>query len=451
MFFKKKTPSPATNAASTELLIDNIVAQVKEQSLALTQPLPPDPTKLKAYHKNLEAIKNLRGRALFYPYIGSGLGRGALVELADGSVKIDFICGLGPHILGHSHPELIKASLKGSLLDLVMQGNLQMNEVYQHLLDKLIGIASKNSRLRQAWICPSGSMANENALKIVRQKKQGARKILAFERAFAGRTTLMCEITDNPAFKKGLPFYDEVLRVPFCPNRPEQALNTLKSHWDKHKKDISVFMLELMQGDGGYFCAPREFFIPLLDFCKNHGIALWFDEVQTFARSGEFFAFEKLGLGNYPDVCTVGKTLQLSATLWTKEYNPEPGLVSGTFSSSSSSFYSAISVIDVLQPYMGCEGQIQKIHNQWFEKLKKLEEQDLISKIEGWGLMWGASLTKGQDKISQLLQNLFQKGLMCFSCGREPDKRLRFLLPAVVEEAQIDQAYSILQEALLEL
>ena len=148
---------------------------------------------------------------------------------------MDFICGIGPHILGHSHPEMIKAALRGALEDATMQGHLQMGQIYKELLEKLLSLAGKKSRLAQAWFCPSGSMANENALKLIRQKKKGARKILAFERAFAGRSTMMSEITDNPLVKIGLPSYDEVLRVPFCPTKPEQALKILKKTLGKRK------------------------------------------------------------------------------------------------------------------------------------------------------------------------------------------------------------------------
>ena len=436
-------------------MLSNFIHQLSEelenQTKEICQVKAPSPSKSLEYKTLLDSIAELRGRPLYYPYISSGFGKGPFVKLLDGSVKLDFICGIGPHILGHSHPALIKASLKSAFEDTVMQGHLQMGAVYQKLLKKLIGIAGRKSPLSKAWFAPTGSMVNENALKVIRQKHEGARKILAFERAFAGRTALMCEITDNPAIKEGLPSYDEVLRVPFSREEPSIALKSLKKHWDKERGSLSCFIMELMQGDGGCFLAKREFFVPLLEFCKEKEIAVWFDEVQTFGRSGEFFAFEKLDLGSYVDVCTIGKAFQMSASLWTKEYNPRPGLVSGTFASSSASFHSALVVLEDLESRIQSR-RIEAIGKAWESSLKELEKEALLSDVEGWGLMWGATPLKSKpQEVAKLLQILFQKGLIGFSCGQGSVKRLRFLLPAVLEESHIKQASDILRESLLEI
>ncbi len=76
--------------------------------------------------------------------------------------------------------------------------------------------------------------------------------------------------------------------------------------------------------------------VGIFDFCKDKKIAIWADEVQTFTRTGQAFAFETLDIGNYIDICTIAKTAQVGATLYTEEYNPKPGLIAGTFSGSSS-------------------------------------------------------------------------------------------------------------------
>ena len=80
----------------------------------------------RSYKQKIELIGRLRGRPLFFPYIGSGAGNGALVELADGSVKYDFITGIGVHYMGHGHPKILEASVDAAMEDIVMQGNLQL-------------------------------------------------------------------------------------------------------------------------------------------------------------------------------------------------------------------------------------------------------------------------------------------------------------------------------------
>ena len=94
-------------------------------------------------------------------------------------------------------------------------------------------------------------------------------------------------------------------------------------------------LFELVQGEGGIHTAPREFFVALMERCRRAGIAVWVDEVQTFARTGELFAHKTLGLESYVDVVTAGKALQGSAVLFRRAYNPKPGLIAGTFAGAS--------------------------------------------------------------------------------------------------------------------
>src|SRR6185436_3686937 len=88
---------------------------------------PPRLPLSETYNDCLQRIADARGKPALYPYIGSGVGNGALVELADGSVKWDMINGIGVHAFGHSDPDLIATAVRAALSDTVMQGNLQFN------------------------------------------------------------------------------------------------------------------------------------------------------------------------------------------------------------------------------------------------------------------------------------------------------------------------------------
>lgn len=442
-----------------ETQVQSLVDAYLENCIGLQEVRTADASNIKALDELADSINKHRGRPLFFKYVGSGKGQGPYVELEDGSVKLDLINGIGIHVLGHSHPRVLEATVRAALSDAVMQGNLQPNKEYVALIKKLVEVGSRASNLKHVWLSPSGSMANENALKMCRQKTDGARMVIAFNNSFAGRTTMMAELTDNDNYRVGLPRYNEVLRVPFYDskdsNSSEKTFEIFKEHVEKHRGNISCFMFELMQGEGGYKVAPRGFFIPLLELCKKEGIPIFLDEVQTFCRTGEFFAFETLDLGKYVDVVSVAKTLQTGATLYTEDFNPKPGLVSGTFSGSTVALAAGKTILDFLDDgCMGEKGQIQKIHNQFTGMLKELGEttcKGLVSDVEGLGLMVAFTPFGGEkNKMLSLVKQLFTNGIICFGCGGDPF-RLRFLLPVVLNEKHISEIKTIMEKTLLEL
>ncbi|QDK36211.1 aminotransferase class III-fold pyridoxal phosphate-dependent enzyme [Bdellovibrio sp. NC01] len=439
-------------------LIQELVGEVTKLNSQLTGIRGPQEEFKDAAKAKLDSTGLFRGRPLHYPYMGTGAGRGPYVELEDGSIKLDLINGIGIHLMGHSHPRVMAAAVRGSLADILTQGNLQPNNEYRLFTEKLVKLASKKSRLKHAWIATCGTMANENALKLSRQKNSPARMVIGFKDAFAGRSTMMAEVTDNPAYKQGLPEYHEVLRIPFFdkrdPKSGEKALSAFKEHVAKHEGNISVFGFEPMLGEGGYQAAPREFFVPILEFAKSKNIAVWADEVQTFTRTGEYFAFETLDLGQYIDLCTIAKTAQIGATLYTEEYNPKPGLIAGTFSGSSPSLSAGMEMLDMLgEGFLGPNGRINQIHKRFIDGLNKLNEgscKGLASDAGGMGLMVAFTPHDGKkESVNTFLNKLFANGVIAFPCGKDP-VRARFLIPAIIQDADIDVALKAIEKTLLE-
>lgn len=444
------------SSSKIDSLLDNLVEQALVFSQRITGVKPADPALAADAKKTIDEIGAIRSRPLYYNYVGTGVGKGPYVELNDGSVKLDLINGIGIHLFGHSHPRIIRAALRGALSDIVQQGNLQPNQEYLDYSRKLGEVAGRNSRLKYTWLATCGTMANENALKIARQKNRGARMVVTFKNAFAGRSTMMTEITDNPAFKVGMPDYNEILRIPFYdPKSPDKSLTALKEHVAKHGKNIAVFAFEPMLGEGGYRAANNAFYVPLLEFCKANGIAVWADEIQTFTRTGNFFAFESLCIGQYVDICTVAKTGQNGATLFTEEFKPDPGLLGGTFSGSTPALRAGLEIFKMLdeEGYMGPSGKVMQIHNEFIGMLNELNEgscKGLLREAGGMGLMVAVTPLDGsKDKQGQLLKALFKNGLICFGCGSDPF-RIRFLLPAILTSADIAVAKQIIEKSILE-
>lgn len=440
-------------------LVDQLVAEVTKLNDGIKTVQPAQAEHIDSGKKCIDRAGAARGRPLFYPFVGSGAGRGPFVEVEDGSIKLDLINGIGIHLFGHSHPKVIRAALKASLADVVTQGNLEPNTEYVQMTEKLVQLAGRKSRLKYAWLSTCGTMANENALKMARQKNSPAKYVMSFANAFAGRSTMMAEVTDNPAYKQGLPEYGEVLRVPFYdkrdPQSTEKATNAMKAHIEKHKGHIAAFAFEPMLGEGGYQAAPREFFIPLLELCKANKIAVWADEVQTFCRTGELFAFETLDIGQYIDICTIAKTAQIGATIYTEDYNPKPGLIAGTFSGSTVSLATGMAMIDMIvnEGYLGPQGRIMQIHKRFLAGFQKLNETTCKGKVSdggGMGLMIAFTPFDGKkEQLDSYLKKLYNNGLIAFPCGKDP-MRVRFLVPAVIQDNEIDLALSIIEKTILE-
>lgn len=441
---------------------DLLVKTLADYQTEITAVKEADPEHQKDYEQLIEHCSRLRGGNLFYPYLSSGIGKGALVELADGSIKYDFITGIGVHYLGHSHPKLLEASIDAALDDTVMQGNLQQGAVTVELLEMLVdGACRKGAKLKHCFLTSSGAMANENALKMIFQKHAPASRLLAFERCFSGRSMMMAQITDKPENREGLPKVLDVDYVPFFDHQDPKgstarAKNCLNEHLGRHKQEYACMMFELIQGEGGYYPGEREFFVTLMDILKQNNIAIFVDEIQTFGRTPELFAFQYFGLDDCVDVVTIGKMTQVCATFFTDDYKPKPRLISQTFTASSSAIHAAKAIINELLNggYLGKEGRIEQLHDHFTGRLKDMSKRhpDWIQGPFGLGGMIGMTAFDGSpEKAKQFLHSLFKNGVVAFTAGKEP-VRIRFLMPiGAVTLKDIDAVCGIIEATLQEM
>ena len=187
--------------------------RVREAARALIEAVAEGSLTPRTYERALRRIGSLRGRPLLFPTLTAGPGGGARVRLADGTTKLDFIGGIGVYGFGHGDPDLLETAVIAAAQDTVFQGHLAPGAEYLRLSRALLRHAGP--RLKHAGHSVSGSMANENALKIILQKRHPADRIVIFEGAFAGRTLALAELTDKPAYREGLPLRGNVLHVPF--------------------------------------------------------------------------------------------------------------------------------------------------------------------------------------------------------------------------------------------
>ncbi len=436
-----------------------VMEALADYQQAITGIRAADPERKASYAESLRQFAAMRGGALFYPYLGTGIGKGALVELADGSVKYDMISGIGVHYFGHSHPQLVEAGFNAALSDTVMEGNLQQDTDSVAFSRLLIDAARRHGgNLEHCFLTATGATANENALKMVLQKHAPAQRILAFEHCFAGRTLALAQITDKAAYRVGLPTILSVDYVPFfdaftAAESTARSLRALREHLTRFPKQHAAMMLELVQGEGGYYAGQRDFFVAIMDELQKHQIAIVIDEIQTFGRTSEPFAFQHFGLDAYVDVVTVGKLTQACATLFTDAYKPQPNLVSQTFTSSTAAIFAGRVIIESLLSggYFGAEGKIERLRKHLIDGLEGigLRHPGWVAGPYGMGAMIAfTAFDGGAERTKNILHALYEAGVIAFVAGSVP-ARIRFLMPVgAITPADIERVCKILESTL---
>lgn len=423
--------------------IDALVEQVMEHNRSITDIKAPSPELADSFNAIIERSKAVKGNNLVYPSIGSGAGNGALVEMADGSVKWDMLTGIGVHFLGHGNPKVIKAQLLAGINETTKHGNLQTNFGAYEFGEKLIKLASRGSNLKHAFIATSGAMANESALKVCYQKHAPASRVLAFEHCFMGRSVTMAQIGDSHAGRVGIPLSTQVDYIPFYNDAiademggpakfTDYCVKRLQEYIDRYPKQHACFIFELVQGEGGFNVAKRDYFKALMEVCRANGIAIWDDEIQSFGRTESLFAYEQYDLGEYVDVFCVGKMTQACVTLFTEQYNPKPGLLSGTFTGNTSDFTVGSLLLDELSngDFYGPKGKFAIHHAEFRSQVKAL-----IAKHPDWfpdaphtkelvggvgGMMKFTPFGGDKNKVMKTCKHCYDEGVITFYCGHGP-------------------------------
>jgi 4-aminobutyrate aminotransferase-like enzyme len=421
---------------------------------------PPEESKKELLAQKLKEYEGLKGRGFFYPFMASGRGHGPFAELVDGSVKFDLINGIGVNLLGHSHPIYIKANLEAATSDTMMCGNLlsyqEPYELSKALLDNV-----KKSKLKHFWFSCSGSFANDTALKILWQKKAPNYRLIAFQKAFAGRSIAMQDVTYNQAYREGMPTAIEVDHVPhYNYKNPDVAIKETIDALDaliaKNGNVYSAITLELIQGEAGFIFGTKEYYQAICQWAKKNSIYIWIDEVQSFARTYQMFAFQTFEIDEFVDVVTIGKVLQGAGTFYTEELNPKAGLIAGTFNGSIASLNAGKATVRYLSEgnFYGEQGRIKELEEKFKKKFKLLSEGSCKGKIPyygGIGTMLSFEVGDGSlDLTNKFMKKLFENGIISFSAGKEPT-RVRFLLPLPLLDEHIDEIFSIVEKTIHEI
>ena len=464
------TTQQSSGLAAKDLQNDPRVAEakrllmeaLKEHSSKIDQVRPANEALTADYQKMLDEYGQMRGGNLYFPYLGSGLGNGPYVELADGSVKLDFITGIGVHGFGHSDPRIVDAGIDAALNDTVMHGNLQQGTISYDFVKTMIKVANEtDAGLNHCFLTTSGAMANENAMKIAFQKHAPATRIMSFEKCFAGRTLALAQVTDKAKYRDGLPKVIDVDLIPFFDHADPQGstrrcVQAIRKHAQRWPGQHANLWLELVQGEGGYYPGSTDFFKAIITEAKKYDMAIIADEVQSFSRTTRPFAFQHFGLDKLVDIVTVGKITQVCCTIYRDEYKPRPGLISQTFTGSSWAILAGKAIVDGLVDggHFGPNGKNVQLYDYFVAGLEKIAEKipGSIKGPFGIGGMVGFTPFKGSfEQAKGLVLKMYHAGLLSFMAGGNPT-RVRFLMPlGCTTEAHIDSALKILEQCVAEM
>ena len=231
------------------------------------------------------------------------------------------------------------------------------------------------------------------------------------------------------------------------------ALSTLKKLLERHPGEYACLWLELVAGEGGYYPGTPEYFEGLCKICHEHKVLIIFDEVQTFTRLSQPFAFQHFGLDKYADIVTIGKITQVCATLYREELKPKGPVLSQTFTGATASILAGLAVLNELESKncFGSNGWNMERASFFKSRMEKLAQQypTKISGPYGEGMMMAFQAGSGDgEHAKKAIFDLYEAGLMGFVAGSNPT-RIRFLpSPAVVTKEHLSLACDIIEEVL---
>lgn len=346
-----------------------------------------------------------------------------------GKTYLDFSSGIGVTNLGY-HPSVNQA-LTDQVGKILHQPNLYHNQLQEDVAGLLIG-----DKDYLAFFCNSGAEANEAAIKIAR-KASGKQEIITFQNSFHGRTFGSMSATGQDKIKQG--FGEGVPHFSYAIFNDIDSVKALASD------ETAAIMLELVQGESGVQPADKDFVKALADFCKETGIYLIVDEVQTgLGRTGKLYAYEHYDIE--PDIFTLAKGLANGVpvgAMLAKSSLGEAfsyGSHGSTFGGNKLAMAAAKATLEVML-IPGFLDTALENGNQLQAKLQAaLSDKETVTTVRGLGYMIGIETT---GNLGELVQSARDKGLIVLAAGTNV---IRLLPPITLSDAEIEKGVAILSE-----
>jgi len=394
-------------------------------------------------------------------------GEGATLFLEDGTEILDFAAGIAVTSTGHSHPHVVTA-VQDQLSKIILPASsLGLNRPTLDFLDRFGPYLPEG--IDRMWFGNIGAEAVETAVRLARHATARP-NIIAFEGGFHGRTMGAASLTSSTGkVRAGIsPLMGGVVFSPYpaasrIRSVQGDATDYALEQLDRILATISVpqdtaaFLVEAVQGEGGYVPGGKRFFDGLRERADRHGILLIFDEIQAgWGRTGRFWAFEHFDAR--PDMIVMGKGmasgLPISALAASKELMDKAwaGSMGGTFSGHAVTAAAALATLDVYEQ----ESLVENSATQGRRLLDGLREivdgVPQVLEARGLGLMIGVEM-RGDERATapqlatRLQKEAYARGLLILTCGIDKET-MRIVPPLIVSEQDVDRALAIFAEAL---
>lgn len=360
-------------------------------------------------------------------------GEGIYLYDQDGKKYIDFMTHYGVNILGHAHPSIIEALSR----QVKKMSNSHMSfysDVRGRFLQKLVEVTNSDS-LNKVFFSNSGTESVEAALKFARvaSKRSG---VVAAKWGYHGRTFGSLAATGSKKYQK--PYKPMLEHFSHVPYGDADLLN------EAIDENVGAVILEPIQGEAGIHVSTRQYMQEVRKICNEKNVILVFDEVQTAFRTGNWFAWQDMGIE--PDIFAVSKGVAngfpMAVTVVTKQISEmiPKGTHGNTFGGNPMSCAVALETFRLIENERLLESS-REVGSYFKECLFELSSP-LIREVRGKGLMVAVEL---KQKVSKYAKRLQEAGVITIPTGATT---LRFLPPIIVSKEDIDEVITILKDVL---
>ncbi|MBR0567556.1 4-aminobutyrate--2-oxoglutarate transaminase [Azoarcus sp. L1K30] len=379
----------------------------------------------------------------------------------EGRRYIDFVAGIAVVNTGHCHPKVIAAAQEQIPHFSHTCFQVVAYDGYLTLAERLSALAPGDAA-KKTFFVSTGAEAVENAVKIARAFT-GRPGVIAFNGAFHGRTLLTLGLTGKiDPYKLGVgPFPAEIYHAPYpCELHGisvDDAIHGIELLFknDIEARRVAAFIVEPVQGEGGYYPAPAEFMQRLRALADKHGILLIADEIQSgVGRTGKMFAMEHSKV--VPDLITMAKGLgggfPIAAVVGRADImdSLNPGGLGSTYAGAPMACAAALAVLDVVESENLCQ-RATDIGTHMQARLREVAaKHKSIGDVRGLGAMVAVEFFHDGDHarpapelVKAIIAEALKRGLLLLSCGSYGNV-LRLMVPLTIEQKVLEEGLDIL-------